>query len=166
MFKLVRRNKVCYKFWAGDRDVTSIGSQAHRRDPSGSHLTVPVSNSRSWTVLNSLAVILATIKPGTTLLQQLWLNNSSDTRSFNNTKGRFLLQEVSPQQDRLAISKASFSQHSPPAREPGSSYNEDVCGFPICHLPPPNINIQLQSPKGHSNKAGGTERNQWQNKNK
>lgn len=58
-------------------------------------------------VLNSAAVILATIKSGTMLLQQLWLIKSSDTRSFNHTKGRFATRSITPQ-DNLRQLQAKF----------------------------------------------------------
>lgn len=98
----------------------------------------------------------------TTLLQQLGLFKSSDTRSFNHTKGGFLPQEVLHHRTTLNTSKPSFSQQSPPAHEPGPSCSGEICSFPTCHLPTSMHSFKVQ--RDTQKKAGGTERNQCQNK--
>lgn len=126
---------------------------------SGSHLTAPV-----------IRVEQCSCNPGhdqggTTPLQQLWLIKSSDTRSFNHTKGRFLPQEVLYHRTTLNTSKPSFSQQSLPAREPGPSCSGErfVVSLPAtCLLPTSMHSFKVQ--RDTQKKAGGTERNQCQNK--
>lgn len=106
-------------------------------------------DSRSWTMLNSLAIILDRTEPGTTFPQQLWLNNSSDTRSLITPRGDFCYKkyycngttEASPQQASLDTA------HLPVSQDPATTRTSVVFPPATC-LPPTSI---------HSFRSKGTQ---------